>query len=213
MRKSLRGVLVSGMLAGALFSVFVSSGVVHAAGAATPPHVAAQPTSTIVIRSAPDAEGGVWVHTETVWRTAYPLTKPNAAGHVFAAGAVADAYSGGGSCTPGYVTKDNQWGYSIGPLWFLQIDVWTQDKFNCVNDVTNEYIDPQCVANNGSQCLGTTQGVFHNVNCDTSPTFGTCNKDWVNINTYNGWNGANRTQYLRTWVDFAGNYGFHDNVG
>lgn len=178
------------------------------------------PTSVRVIHSKPDASGGVWTETIRVWKTSVPLSKPDVAGNLYAilpSGTSPYVTGGGGGCsgtTTGYVTLDNGWHYAIGPAWFLSIDFYTQDKWdNCNGTVTNMYEDPQCVAYQGSNCTGTTSGVFHDVFCDVSPTVGTCNQDWANVNTYNNWNGQNRVEYMRTWVDMFGDYRYANNVG
>lgn len=193
------------------------------------PHIQAAPQSRIlmrpsavrVIRGQPDASGGVWIQTIRVWKTSVPLSKPDAVGNLYATVPLGvNPYltgGGGGGCsgtTTGYVTLDNNWSYIIGPMYFLSIDFYTQDFWdNCNGTVTNKYEDPQCVAYQGSACTGTTSGVYHDVFCDVSPTIGTCNQDWANVNTYNNWNGQNRVEYMRTWVDMFGDYRYANNVG
>lgn len=189
------------------------------AHAAAPTRVLVAPSSVTITQSQPDSNGGVWVHTIRAWKTAVPLSKPDANGNVYATIApTASPYictvDCGGGCTNGYTTLDNGWHYAIGPVWFLAIDFDTQDHWdNCVNNVANKYVDPQCVSYQGSICYSWSSGVYHDVNCDVSPTFGTCNQDWANIHTKNGWDGSDRWQYFRTWVDVYGDWRFANNVG
>lgn len=93
------------------------------------------------------------------------------------------------------------------------LDFYTQDKWdNCAGTVTNEYVDPQCSAYQGSTCNSWTQGVYHDVYCDIAPTIGTCNIDWANVNVHNTWDGQTTWEYMRTWVDIYGDHSFHNNV-
>jgi|SRR5579884_2628402 len=202
----------SATLVAVCLSLFAAAGTAHAA-ARTP---VAPTSATIVSTSAPDQHGGVWVHTVRAWKTVTPLSLPDAHGNVYAEGtSTITPYSLiGGGCGSGYTTVDNGWHYAVGPVWFLQIDFWSQDEWNdCNATVTNKYVDPQCVAYQGSECKDTSQGVNPNISCVFSGVFGVCDRDWANVNTYNRWTAGNRIQYMRTEVDEFGNYAFNNNVG
>ena len=210
--------ILRGTLFIATLVLSISLGASQIAHAAAPSRVLVAPSSVTTSQSQPDSNGGVWVHTTRSWGTAVPLSKPDAKGNVYATIASGvNPYSCttcGGGCTSGYTTLDNSWSYIIGFIWFLEIDVYTQDHWdNCVGTVTNLYIDPQCVSHQGASCNSTSSGVNHDVYCNVFPTIGTCNIDWANINTRNGWNGEVRWQYFRTWVDIFGHYRFANNVG
>lgn len=212
------------LLHGIVFVVATLALVLNVLGTTPSTHAAAAnrtlvaPTSVTVTRSAPDANGGIWVHTERAWVTKVKLSKSDAQGNHYAnLSPGQNPYSCVESCTgcgDGYTTLDNKWAYIIGPIWFLAIDFNTQDHWdNCNNTVTHMYTDPQCVGYQNSTCSAWTTGVFHDVNCNQLPTNGTCNQDWGDVNTKETWDGNQRWQYLRTWVDIYGAYKYVNNVG